>query len=209
MTGTKYNRTEAWILLNQYTQSPGLIKHALAVEACMSAHGEQQAATHGLSGDAADSVRETYRITGLLHDFDYEKYPTAEEHPFVGNKILTEQGWPEEIREAIMGHAQYSGVARNTHLAKALFACDELAGFLTAVSLVKPTRSIFDVDVASVRKKMKDKAFARGVQRGDITQGAQELGLELDAHIAFCIAAMQSSARVLGLDGAAASSPQM
>jgi predicted hydrolase (HD superfamily) len=209
MTGTKYTRTEAWNLLNQYTQSAGLIKHALAVEACMSAHGEQQASTHGLGGEAADSLRETYRITGLLHDFDYERYPSAEEHPFVGNKILAEQGWPEEIREAIMGHAQYSGVARKTHLAKALFACDELAGFLTAVSLVKPTRSIFDVDVASVRKKMKDKAFARGVHREDITQGADELGLELDTHIAFCIAAMQSSAGVLGLDGAAAPSPRL
>jgi predicted hydrolase (HD superfamily) len=209
MTGIKYTRTEAWTLLNHYTQSAGLIKHALAVEACMSAHGEQQATTHGLSGDAADSVRDTYRVTGLLHDFDYEKYPSAAEHPFVGNKILAEQGWPEEIREAIMGHAQYSGVARKTHLAKALFACDELAGFLTAVSLVKPTRSIFDVDVASVRKKMKDKAFARGVHREDITLGAEELGLELDAHIAFCIAAMRSSAGVLGLEGVAASSPQL
>jgi predicted hydrolase (HD superfamily) len=209
MTGTKYTRTEAWTLLNQYTQSAGLIKHALAVEACMSAHGDQQATTRGLTGDAADGLRATYCITGLLHDFDYEKYPSAEEHPFIGNKILAEQGWPEEIREAIMGHAQYSGVARKTHLAKALFACDELAGFLTAVSLVKPTRSIFDVDVASVRKKMKDKAFARGVHREDITQGAEELGLELDAHIAFCIAAMRSSARVLGLEGVAASSPQL
>jgi predicted hydrolase (HD superfamily) len=208
MTGTKYTRTEAWTLLNQYTQSAGLIKHALAVEACMSAHGDQQATSRGLSGEAAASLRETYCITGLLHDFDYEKYPSAEEHPFVGNKILAEQGWPEEIREAIMGHAQYSGVARKTHLAKALFACDELAGFLTAVSLVKPTRSIFDVDVASVRKKMKDKAFARGVHRGDITQGAEELGLELDAHIAFCIAAMRSSAGVLGLEGTATSSPR-
>jgi predicted hydrolase (HD superfamily) len=209
MTGTKYTRTEAWTLLNRYTQSAGLIKHALAVEACMSAHGDQQATTRGLTGDAADGLRETYCITGLLHDFDYEKYPSAEEHPFVGNKILAEQGWPEEIREAIMGHAQYSGVPRKTHLAKSLFACDELAGFLTAVSLVKPTRSIFDVDVASVRKKMKDKAFARGVHREDIIQGAEELGLELDAHIAFCIAAMRSSAGVLGLGGVAASSPQL
>ena len=209
MTGIKYTRTEAWTLLNQYTQSAGLIKHALAVEACMSAHGDQQATTRGLTGDAAHGLCETYCITGLLHDFDYEKYPSAEEHPFVGNKILAEQGWPEDIREAIMGHAQYSGVARKTHLAKALFACDELAGFLTAVSLVKPTRSIFDVDVASVRKKMKDKAFARGVHRGDIIQGAEELGLELDAHIAFCIAAMRGSAGVLGLEGAAASSPRL
>ena len=209
MTGTKYTRTEAWTLLNQFTQSPGLLKHALAVEACMGAHGDQQVASRELSGDEAEGLRETYRITGLLHDFDYEKYPSAEEHPFVGNKILAEQGWPEEIREAIMGHAQYSGVARKTHLAKALFACDELAGFLTAVSLVKPTRSIFDVDVASVRKKMKDKAFARGVHRGDIIQGAEELGLELDPHIAFCIAAMRSSAGVLGLEGTAASSPRL
>ena len=175
----------------------------------MSAHGEQQAAALGLSEDQANALRDTYRITGLLHDFDYEKYPSAEEHPFVGNKILLGQGWPEEICEAIMGHAQYSGVARKTHLAKALFACDELAGFLTAVALVKPTKSIFDVDVQSVRKKMKDKAFARGVHREDITQGADELGLELDTHIAFCIAAMRSSAGVLGLEGVAASSSQL
>ncbi len=209
MVGIRYTRAEAWTVLNQYTQSPGLLKHALAVEACMSAHGEQQAAALGLSEDQASALRDTYRITGLLHDFDYEKYPSAEEHPFVGNKILLEQGWPEEIREAIMGHAQYSGVARETYLAKALFACDELAGFLTAVALVKPTKSIFDVDVQSVRKKMKDKAFARGVHREDILQGADELGLDLDAHIAFCIAAMRSHAEVLGLAGAAPSTPQL
>src|SRR6201994_3045970 len=208
MVVKKYTRTEAWILLNSYTQSQSLLKHALAVESCMQAHAEQQALVKKLDAENTNALIETCRITGLLHDFDYEKYPSAEEHPFVGNRILTEQGWPEEIREAIMGHAQYSGVARRTHLAKALFASDELAGFLTAVSLVKPTRSIFDVDVASVRKKMKDKAFARGVHREDITQGAEELGLELDAHIAFCIAAMRSSAGVLGLDGAAVSSPQ-
>jgi predicted hydrolase (HD superfamily) len=173
----------------------------------MSAYGEQQAATRGLSEEQANMLRETYCITGLLHDFDYEKYPSAEEHPFVGNKILAEQGWPEEVREAIMGHAQYSGVARKTHLAKALFACDELAGFLTAVALVKPTKSIFDVDVQSVRKKMKDKAFARGVHREDIVQGAEELGLDLDAHIAFCITAMRQHAELLGLAGAAPASP--
>jgi predicted hydrolase (HD superfamily) len=209
MAGIRYTRTEAWRVLNQYTQSPGLLKHALAVEACMSAHGEQQAATRGLSEDQANTLRDTYRITGLLHDFDYEQYPSAEEHPFVGNKILLRQGWPEEILEAIMGHAQYSGVARKTHLAKALFACDELAGFLTAVALVKPTKSIFDVDVQSVRKKMKDKAFARGVHREDIIQGAQELGLDPDAHIAFCIAAMRSHAEALGLAGVAPSTPQL
>jgi predicted hydrolase (HD superfamily) len=207
MAGIRYTRTEAWKLLNEYTQSPGLLKHALAVEACMGAYGEQQAASLELNADQANELRETYRITGLLHDFDYEKYPSAEEHPFVGNKILTEQLWPEEIREAIMGHAQYSGVARKTHLAKTLFACDELAGFLTAVSLVKPTKSIFDVDPQSVRKKMKDKAFARGVHREDIISGAQELGVDLDAHIGFCIAAMRSHAEALGLEGVAAPSP--
>lgn len=173
----------------------------------MGAHGEQQAELRGLTGDDADALRQTYLVTGLLHDFDYEKYPSAEEHPFVGNRILEEQGWPEEIREAIMGHAQYSGVARETHLAKALFACDELAGFLTAVSLVKPSKSIFDVEVPGVRKKMKDKAFARGVHREDIVQGAQELGLELDAHIAFCIIALRRHAEALGLSGVTGSSP--
>jgi predicted hydrolase (HD superfamily) len=207
MNGIRYTRTEAWSVLNQYTQSPGLLKHALAVEACMSAHGEQQAAALGLIEEHATALRDTYRVTGLLHDFDYEKYPSAEEHPFVGNRILAEQGWPEEIREAIMGHAQYSGVARKTHLAKALFACDELAGFLTAVALVKPTKSIFDVEVESVRKKMKDKAFARGVQREDIIEGARDLGLDTDAHIAFCIAAMRSHAEALGLAGVAPSNP--
>jgi predicted hydrolase (HD superfamily) len=207
MGAIKYTRTEAWILLNTYTQSPGLLKHALAVEACMDAYGEQQAGAQGLDQEEAGALRETYRITGLLHDFDYEKYPSAAEHPFVGNQILTEQGWPQEIREAIMGHAQYSGVARQTHLAKALFACDELAGFLTAVSLVKPTKSIFDVDVSSVRKKMKDKAFARGVHREDIVAGVQDLGVELDAHILFCIAALRRNAAALGLSGVAASSP--
>src|ERR1700691_343173 len=208
MAGIRYTRTEAWKLLNEYTQSPGLLKHALAVEACMGAYGEQQAASLELNADQANELRETYRITGLLHDFDYEKYPSAEEHPFVGNKILAEQGWPEEIREAIMGHAQYSGVERKTHLAKALFACDELAGFLTAVSLVKPTKSIFDVDVANVRKKMKDKAFARGVHREDIVSGALELNVDLDAHIAFCIQAMSENATLLGIDGIAASHPR-
>jgi predicted hydrolase (HD superfamily) len=206
MSGIRHTRAEAWNLLNEYTQSPSLLKHALAVEACMGAHGQEQARSRGLSGNDAEALRDTYRVTGLLHDFDYEKYPSAEEHPFVGNRILAEQGWPEEIREAIMGHAQYSGVPRKSHLAKALFACDELAGFLTAVSLVKPTRSIFDVDLPSVRKKLKDKAFARGVQRADIVQGAQELGLDLDQHITFCIAAMQAHADTLGLKGSAASS---
>jgi predicted hydrolase (HD superfamily) len=152
-----------------------------------------------LSGAEAEDLAATYSATGLLHDFDYEKFPTQQEHPFIGNQILAERGWPEEIREAILGHAEYSGVPRNSHLAKALFACDELAGFLTAVALVKPTRSILDVDVAGVRKKMKDKAFARAVNRQHIITGAQELGVDLDAHIAFCIQAMQKNAAALGL----------
>ena len=208
MASHSYTRKDAWTLLNQYTQSTSLLKHALAVEACMEAYGQQQSEDRGLDGEAAEELRATYRITGLLHDFDYEKYPSADQHPFVGNKILGEQGWPEEIREAIMGHANYSGVARQSHLAKALFACDELAGFLTAVSLVKPTKSIFDVDPVSVRKKMKDKGFARGVHREDIIGGAQELGVELDQHIALCIAALRAHAGTLGLDGSAANVAQ-
>jgi predicted hydrolase (HD superfamily) len=203
MADETYNRQRAWELLQEWTQSPSLIKHALAVEACVRAYGEREAETRGLSGDERDALIDTYSITGLLHDFDYERHPSLEEHPFVGNRLLVEQGWPEEIRTAILGHAQYSGVARESHLAKALFACDELAGFLTACSLVKPTKSIFDVDVSGVKKKMKDKAFARGVNRDDITTGAAELGVPLDDHIAFCIQAMQNSAVALGLRGVA------
>jgi len=197
-----YTRTRAWILLQEWTQSPSLLKHALAVESCVCAYGKREADTRGLIGEDRDALVEIYSITGLLHDFDYERHPSLEEHPFVGNRLLTEQGWPEEIRTAILGHAEYSGVPRETHLAKALFACDELAGFLTACSLVKPTKSIFDVDVAGVKRKMKDKAFARAVKRDDITTGAAELGVPLDDHIAFCILAMQNNADALGLRGA-------
>jgi predicted hydrolase (HD superfamily) len=142
---------------------------------------------------------ELYSTTALLHDFDYERHPTAAEHPFVGVRELERLGWPVELRTAILGHAQYSGVARETHLAKALFACDELSGFLTACALVKPTKAIAEVEVAGVRKKMKDKAFARGVNREDIMQGAAELGVELDAHIGFCLEAMKKRAGELGL----------
>jgi len=197
----EHSRTRAWELLNEYTQSQSLVKHALAVETCVRAYGEQEAERLGLAGEERDALVEKYAATGLLHDFDYERYPTPEEHPFVGEKILAGQGWPEEIRVAILGHAEYSGVKRETHLAKALFACDELAGFLTACSLVKPTKSIADVDVKSVKKKMKDKAFARGVNREDITTGAAELGVELEEHIAFCIDAMRRNAAELELDG--------
>jgi predicted hydrolase (HD superfamily) len=203
---SSFNRERAWTLLNEHTQSPSLLKHALAVESCVRAYGEREADARGLTGDARDALLETWSATALLHDFDYEKHPSTEEHPFVGLRILEEQGWPEEVRTAILGHAEYSGVPRETQLARALFACDELAGFLTACSLVKPTRSIHDVDVAGVKKKMKDKAFARGVNREDIVKGAAELGVPLDDHIAFCIAAMRRNAEALGLQGTAAQS---
>jgi predicted hydrolase (HD superfamily) len=196
-----YSRARAWVLLNEYTQSASLLKHALAVETCVRAYGEREADAAGWTNETREGLIEKYAITGLLHDFDYERYPSPQEHPFVGVRILAEQGWPEEIRTAILGHAEYSGVPRETHLAKTLFACDELAGFLTACSLVKPSKSILEVDVAGVKKKMKDKAFARGVNREDIVTGAAELGVALDDHIAFCIAAMQRNAELLELDG--------
>ena len=199
MLDERYSRAAAWALLNEYTQSASLLKHALGVEACVRAYGEREAA--GLPAEEAAEVVETYSVTALLHDFDYERFPSLEDHPFVGVRILAEQGWPEAVRTAILGHADYSGVPRETHLAKTLFACDELSGFLTACALVKPTRSINDVEVAGVRKKMKDKAFAKGVHREDIVKGAAELGVELDAHIQFCIEAMRRSADALGLAG--------
>jgi predicted hydrolase (HD superfamily) len=204
MADEMYTRERAWELLQQWTQSPSLIKHALAVETCVRAYGEREADARGLTGSERDAFVEIYSMTGLLHDFDYERHPSREDHPFVGNRLLVEQGWPEAIRTAILGHAEYSGVPRESHLAKALFACDELAGFLTACSLVKPTKSIFDVDLAGVKRKMKDKAFARGVNRDDITTGAAELDVPLENHIAFCILAMQRNADALGLRGVAA-----
>jgi predicted hydrolase (HD superfamily) len=169
------------------------------VEACVVAYGEQEAARLALDGDARATLVELYSTTALLHDFDYERHPTAGEHPFVGVRELERLGWPEELRTAILGHALYSGVPRTSHLAKVLFACDELAGFLTACALVKPSKAIADVEVSSVRKKMKDKAFARGVHREDIVQGATGLGVDLDTHIAFCIEAMKKRAPDLGL----------
>jgi predicted hydrolase (HD superfamily) len=197
--GPSFNREQAWQLLTEWTQSESLRKHALAVETCLLAYGEREADRLGLEGEARAVLVELYSTTALLHDFDYERHPTPEEHPFVGIRELERLGWPEELRTAILGHALYSGVARTTHLAKALFACDELSGFLTACALVKPTKAIADVEVSSVKKKMKDKAFARGVHREDIVQGAAELGVELDAHIGFCIEAMKKRAGELGL----------
>jgi putative nucleotidyltransferase with HDIG domain len=183
-------RAEAWGLLTEFTQSESPRKHALAVEACMRAYARK------LSGD-----EELWGITGLLHDFDYERWPSLDDHPYRGNEILAERGWSEEIRRAIMSHAEYSGVPRDTPMEKALFACDELAGFITACALVKPGKSLAEVEAKSVRKKMKDKAFARSVNRDDIVNGAADLGVELEEHIAFCIEAMKGIAGELGLDG--------
>ena len=195
----KFGREQAWALLTEWTQSESLRKHALAVEVCVTSCGEAEADRLGLVDEERTRFIELYTTTALLHDFDYERHPTKEEHPFVGVRELERQGWPVELRTAILSHAQYSGVPRVTHLDKVLFACDELAGFLTACALVKPTKAIADVEVASVRKKMKDKAFARGVNREDVIQGAAELGVDLDAHIAFCLEAMKKRAGELGL----------
>ena len=198
-TSAPFSRQQAWQLLTQWTQSESLRNHALAVEICVSACGAAESDRLGLTGDARTAFLELYATTALLHDFDYERHPTPEEHPFVGVRELERLGWPSELRTAILGHAQYSGVPRVTHLDKTLFACDELAGFLTACALVKPTRTIADVEVASVRKKMKDKAFARGVNREDVIQGAAELGVDLDTHIGFCLEAMKKRAGEIGL----------
>jgi predicted hydrolase (HD superfamily) len=202
MTGgnpSQYGREQAWQLLTEWTQSESLRKHALGVEACLAACGEAEAERLGMDSAERAALIELYSATALLHDFDYERHPTPEEHPFVGVRELERLGWPEELRTAVLGHAQYSGVPRVTHLDKSLFACDELAGFLTACALVKPTKAIADVEVAGVRKKLKDKAFARGVNRAEVIQGAAELGIDLDAHIAFCLEAMKRRAGELGL----------
>ena len=186
-------------MLTEWTASESLRKHALAVEACVAAYGEAEAERLGLTGDGARGAGRALLDHRTAPRLRLRAPSHAEEHPFVGVRELERLGWPEEMRTAILGHAQYSGVPRETHLAKALFACDELAGFLTACALVKPTKAIADVEVASVRKKMKDKAFARAVNREDIIQGAAELGVELDAHIGFCIEAMKKQAGELGL----------
>jgi putative nucleotidyltransferase with HDIG domain len=191
------DRVEAWGLLTEFTQSESLRKHALAVEACMRAYA-------GKLGGGSPNEVELWGMVGLLHDFDYDRWPSLDEHPYKGNAILKERGWPEEIQRAIMSHAEYSGVTRETPMEKALFACDELAGFITAVALIKPGKSLAEVDAKSVRKRMKDKAFARKVNRDDIVNGAAELDVELDEHIAFCIEALRGIAGELGLDGSAA-----
>jgi putative nucleotidyltransferase with HDIG domain len=190
MDGTKMDRNQAWSLLCEYTQSESLRKHMLAVEACMRAYARKFGEEENKWG-----------ITGLLHDFDYEKYPTPAEHPFVGNKILEERGYPDDVRRAILSHADYSGVKRESRMEKTLYACDEIAGFITASALVKPNKSLAEVEAKSVRKKMKDKAFARSVNRDDIINGAADLGVDLEEHIAFCIEAMKGIAGELGLGG--------
>ena len=191
------NREDAWKLLCEYTQSESLRKHALAVEVCVRAYARK------LGGDEP-----LWGLTALLHDFDYERWPNAahiptSEHPYEGSKILREKGYPEEMIHAILAHADYSGVPRVSPLDHALFACDELAGFLTACALIKPSKSIHEVETASVKRKLKDKAFARGVNREDVYKGAEELGIPLEEHIGFCIEAMRSIAPELGLAGVA------
>jgi len=187
-------RDAALEILHEFTKSESLRKHALAVECCVAAYARKLGEDEG-----------KWSVTALLHDFDYEVHPNAPDHPMKGEPILAERGVAEDIRRAILSHANYSGVPRESALEKALFACDELAGFITAVSLVKPGRSVHEVDTKSVRKKMKDKAFARSVNRDDIVNGAAEVGVDLDEHIDFCIRAMQGRAQELGLNG---SSPQ-
>jgi putative nucleotidyltransferase with HDIG domain len=187
------SRDEAWKLLCEYTQSESLRKHALAVEACVRAYARKNGADEELWGRAA-----------LLHDFDYERWPNAahsadQEHPAQGSSILREHGYPEEMIHAILAHADYTGVKRESALDHTLFACDELAGFLTACALIKPNKKIAEVEAASVKKKLKDKAFARGVNRDDVRRGAEELRIFLDDHIATCIEAMRGIADELGL----------
>ena len=182
-TGT-FDRQRAWALLTEWT-----------------AYGEQEAARRGVQGEAAEAFVLPYRLAGLLHDFDYEKHPSLDEHVWVGAKVLEAQGWPADIRHAIMAHAEYTGTPRESHLDRALFACDELSGFLTACALVKPSKSIHDVELSGVRKKMKDKAFARGVLREDIVAGADLLGVSVEEHIGNCLVAMQAQAATLGLEG--------
>jgi putative nucleotidyltransferase with HDIG domain len=186
-------RDEALALLNEYTKKPGLLKHAYAVEAAVRAYARKR-------GEDENS----WGLVALLHDFDYERWPSAEDHPYRGSEILEQRGYPEWFRKAILSHADYTGVERTTQLEKTLFACDELCGFLTACALVTQNRSLAEVKVKSVKKKLKSKAFAASVNRDDIRLGVEELGVDLDEHIAFVLDAMRAVAGELGLDGGAA-----
>lgn len=190
MEENKIDREQAWGIVCEFVQSDSLRRHMLAVEACVVAYANQ-----------FGEDERTWSVTALLHDFDWEIHPSAPDHPSKGEAILAERGVPADVRRAILSHADYSGVPRLTRLEKALYACDELAGFLTACSYVKPGRSIHEVDAKSVRKKLKDKAFARAINREDILRGAAEMGVDLDTHIEFCIRAMQARAAELGLAG--------
>jgi len=188
-------REDAWKLVCEYTQSESLRKHMLAVETCVRAYARK-------SGDD----EELWGLAALLHDFDYERWPNDEhspdkEHPAEGAKILRERGYSEEIIRAILSHAEYSGVPRVSPLERTLYACDELTGFLTACAFVRPSKSVLDLEVSSVKKRMKDKAFARGISREHVLVGAEELGVPLDEHIGFCIAAMRENSDALGLRG--------
>ena len=183
-------REDAWNLLCEYTKSDSLIRHGLAVEQVMRKMAQKYA-----------EDEELWAMTGLLHDFDYEKYPTMEEHPFVGNKILKENGYPEEQTTAIMGHANYTGVPRESLMAKALYAVDEISGFMFAVTYVRPSKSIHDVKVKSVKKKLKQKSFAASVNREEVYEGPEELDVTLDEHIQFIIDALKAKAEDLGLSG--------
>lgn len=189
------SRSDALSLMHEFTKSESLRKHMLSVEAAMRAYAKK-----------FGEDEERWGLAGLLHDFDYERFPNAahsatEEHPAAGVGILRERGYPDDVLEAILGHAHYTSVARESKMAKTLFAVDELTGLITATALVRPSRSVNEVDAKSVRKKMKDKAFARGVSRDDVINGASDLGVDLDEHISFVIAAMQSCAADLGLSG--------
>lgn len=183
-------KDQAWAIVCEFVQNDGLRRHMLAVGTCMEAYAKHY------GGDP-----EMWAVTGILHDFDWEIHPNLPDHPTKGEPILKERGVSDEIRRAILSHADFTGVTRDSLMEKALFACDELAGFITAVSYVKPTRSVFEVDPKGVIKKMKDKGFARAVNRNDITQGASELGVDLEAHIQFCIDAMKANAEALGIKG--------
>ncbi len=184
------NRDEAWQLLTEYTKSDSLLKHAMAVEAALRGYAR-------LFGED----EEGWGVVGLLHDFDYERWPSLDDHPFRGCEILREKGYPEWVTRAILSHADYSGVPRESRLEKTLWACDEMAGFITAAALVRPSKSVLDLEAASVVKRMKDKAFARAVKREDLRGGAEILGLPLDEHIANVIGFMRERADALGLRG--------
>jgi len=192
MVSTPLNRDAAWQLLTEYTKSDSLLKHALGVESALRGYARK-----------FGEPELDWGLVGLLHDFDYERWPTAEDHPFRGCEILEAQGYPEWLRRAILSHADYSGVPRDSRLEKTLFACDEMAGFVTAAALVRPSKSLLDLEAGSVIKRMKDKAFARAVKREDLRAGAELLGLPIDEHIANVIAFMREQADALGLRGSA------